>query len=127
MSSILGVHAERLADNQQVTTTTYTKSSAHSQWVYSDSIVAKLQVSDVNAGAGDSLNISVYTLFPNDVRALLGGFSEVLGNTSDAALLNQVISFYKAPGMSWSEKIQIEAVPAGGTADFTFTVEVFGS
>lgn len=127
MGHPFGVLAETLGEDVQVTDETYTKRSPHSMWSYCEDIVFQLEVSDPGVAAGDSLLVTIYTVLPGGVRTSLIAFTAVPGDETDVNILNQIINVHKATAMSWSDRIEIEAVPTGATADFTFSVRAFGS
>lgn len=119
--------AETLASAQTVTTALYKKRSPHPMWEWCENISVQLQVHSVAAGAGDSLIVTVYSVYPGNVRAALGTFTTVLGNSVSASILNQIMTLQKSTTLGWTDTIEIEAVPAGGTANFNFSVRIFGS
>lgn len=120
---VLG-HRETIFKSQQVTTAPVSKESPWREWGSYSNIVAELEVTSAAAGASDTLSVVVQTRIGTLFYDVIT-FTTVLGNASTP--VREAKSATRDNSISWFDDLRVLATPAGGTANFTFTVRIRGS
>jgi hypothetical protein len=92
-------------------------------WNRYDNLVATLIAANAGTAVGDTLDLTIETVGPNNIIVTIATFVQLVGNAAN----EQVRVIAKTSSVSWFDRIQARAIIAGGTAAFDFRCTVQGS